>query len=82
MYVKRGVMARFLVVAFGFVSSPVDAFTDDNSSTFEGDINSIAAVGVTKGCNPPANDKFCPDRTVPREEMASFMIRALAAITP
>jgi hypothetical protein len=82
MYVKRGVMARFLVVAFGFESSSVDAFTDDNNSIFEGDINSIAAVGVTKGCNPPDNDRFCPDRTVPREEMASFMVRALAAVVP
>lgn len=81
-YVTRGVMARFLVVAFGFEASATDAFADDNGTLFEGDINAIAAVGVTTGCNPPANTKFCPDRTVPREEMASFMVRALAAIVP
>ena len=81
-YVTRGVMARFLVVTFGFEHTETDAFRDDGSSVFEGDINALAAVGVTKGCNPPANDKFCPDRTVPREEMASFMVRALAAIAP
>jgi hypothetical protein len=81
-YVTRGVMARFLVVAFGFEPSSTDAFVDDSSSLFEGNINAIAAVGVTKGCNPPANDRFCPDRTVPREEMASFMVRALGAIVP
>jgi hypothetical protein len=30
---------------------------------------------VTKGCNPPANDKYCPGTTVTREQMAAFMRR-------
>ncbi|HZD05466.1 MAG TPA: S-layer homology domain-containing protein, partial [Longimicrobiales bacterium] len=33
--------------------------------------------GITFGCNPPANDRFCPGRSVTREEMASFLVRAL-----
>jgi hypothetical protein len=80
--VTREVMAQFLVQAFGLAGSDVDAFTDDESSPHEQDINAIAAVAITKGCNPPTNDMFCPDRVVPRQEMASFMIRALWAIGP
>jgi hypothetical protein len=32
---------------------------------------------VTLGCNPPANDKFCPDDKVTRGQMAAFLTRAL-----
>jgi hypothetical protein len=32
---------------------------------------------VTLGCNPPANDRFCPDELVERGQMASFIDRAL-----
>jgi len=79
--VTREVMAQFLVAAFGFASSDVDAFIDDESSRYEADINAIAAVGVTLGCNPPENDR-CPDRNVSRAEMASFMVRALKWMSP
>lgn len=82
MPVTREVMARFLVKAFPIPTSDIDAFSDDGDSRFEDDINAIAAVGVTKGCNPPTNDMFCPNRAVPRQEMASFMVRALRLIVP
>lgn len=75
--VTRDVMARFLTRAFGFEASSIDAFVDDNGSPYEPQINAIAAVRVTIGCNPPANDRFCPDRVVSRQEMASFMVRAV-----
>ena len=55
---------------------PGGTFTDDNGSTFEGLIEAIAARGITKGCNPPANDRFCPDDAVTRGEMAVFLVRA------
>ena len=80
--VTRDVMARFLTQAFGYSSSTVDAFVDDNGSTYEADINAIAAVAVTRGCNPPTNDRFCPTRAVTREEMASFMVRAIELVSP
>ena len=54
-----------------------DAFTDDDSSVFEGDIDAIAAVGLTVGCNPPANDNYCPGDSVTRAQWASFVVRAL-----
>lgn len=39
---------------------------------------------MTSGCNPPANDRFCPDDLVLRGQMASFLGRALGLdpITP
>ena len=46
-------------------------------SIFEDAINRIAAAGITKGCNPPTNDLFCPDQYVTRGEMATFLVRAL-----
>ena len=71
-------MAAFLGRAFGLtVGTDTDRFVDDDSSIFEGDINRLAAAGITLGCNPPDNDRYCPDRFVSRAEMASFLTRAL-----
>ena len=50
-------------------------FTDDDDSTFETEIEWLAAAGVTKGCNPPDNTLFCPEKDVTREQMAAFMYR-------
>ncbi len=52
-------------------------FRDDDATTFEGDINWLAAAGITAGCNPPLNDMFCPDDQVTRGQMAAFLVRAL-----
>ena len=40
-------------------------------------IRAIKERGITKGCNPPQNDRFCPDKHVTRAEMAAFIIRAI-----
>lgn len=74
--VTRGQMAAFLVRAFGYVDSGGQDFVDDNGSVFEADIERLAAAGVTKGCNPPANDRFCPNDPVTRAQMAAFLHRA------
>jgi len=57
---------------------PGGTFEDDNGTEFEASIEAIAAIGVTIGCNPPANDRFCPDQAVTRGEMATFLTRALS----
>jgi hypothetical protein len=57
-------------------SSP--EFNDTRNSVFAGDIGRLAAAGITKGCNPPANDRFCPDDFVTRGQMAAFLTRALS----
>jgi spore germination protein GerM len=76
--VTRGQMAAFLVRAFGYADAgPVDTFTDDDGLVFEDDIEALAAAGVTLGCNPPANDRYCPAAPVQRSQMATFLGRAL-----
>jgi hypothetical protein len=52
-------------------------FVDDDGLAAEPDIETIAALGITKGCNPPDNDRFCPATGVTRAEMAAFIVRAL-----
>lgn len=74
--VTRGQMAAFLVRAFGLDGAPGDSFEDDDWSIFEGDIEALAAAGVTLGCNPPENDRFCPEEPVTRAQMAAFLVRA------
>ena len=75
-HVLRGQMAAFLRRALNLPSSGTDYFVDDNNSIFENDINAIAAAGITKGCNPPTNNRFCPDDPVERGPMAAFLRRA------
>ena len=63
-------MAAFLVRALGYVDDGGgDLFFDDDGSVFEGDIDRLATVGVTNGCDPPVNNKFCPDDFVTRGQM-------------
>ena len=56
---------------------PGGTFTDDNGSLHEPDIEAVAAEGITRGCNPPANTRFCPHDPVTRGQMAAFLVRAL-----
>jgi hypothetical protein len=44
---------------------------------FETNILELATAGVTKGCNPPTNDMYCPNNAVTRGQMAAFLHRAL-----
>jgi hypothetical protein len=72
----RAEAATFIARALGLPSSDEDHFTDDDGHILEGGINRIADAGITEGCNPPANDEFCPDSNVTRGQMAAFMVRA------
>jgi hypothetical protein len=56
-------------------STSTDFFTDDNGSTFEGNINRVAAAGITLGCG---NGMYCPTGLVTRGQMAAFLHRALS----
>ncbi len=75
--VTREQMATFLVRAFELPASSDKPFTDTASSVHEGDINALAATGITRGCNPPDNDRYCPTAVVTRDQMAAFLVRAL-----
>ena len=81
--VTRGQMAAFLHRALaGLIddSGSANAFTDVGNSPFATDIAWLARTGITKGCNPPSNTKFCPNSRVTRGQMAAFLHRALAAL--
>ncbi len=76
--ISREQMAAFLVRAFGYTDPGAgDWFTDDDGSIFESDIDKLRVAGVTLGCNPPDNTAFCPQDPVRRDQMASFLTRAL-----
>ncbi len=72
----RAEFATFLVRALGLPATDRDFFVDDTGHVLEGAINRLAAAGITKGCNPPANDRFCPQSLLTRAETATFMTRA------
>lgn len=82
--VTRGQMAAFLTRAFDWPAGSSNRFVDDDTSEFEDAIDTLAQAGITLGCNPPANDRFCPGTSVTRGEMATFLTRALGltAVTP
>ena len=78
--VTRGEFAALFVRAMGYTDDAGgDLFTDDDSSIFEEAIDRLATAGVTKGCNPPVNDMFCPDDNMTRGQIAAFFHRALGS---
>lgn len=76
---------RWMVVAIVAIISNValataviatHRFKDVTSGNiFHDDITWLADNDITRGCNPPANDRFCPADTVTRGQMAAFMHR-------
>jgi hypothetical protein len=72
--VTRGQMASFLARALGLPPTGAEFFTDDEASIHEPDINRVAAAGVAAGCG---GGNYCPTDLVTREQMASFLARAL-----
>ena len=77
--VTRGQMAAFLVRAFDLTDNTHPGFDDVPSShTFHNDIAKLATADITRGCNPPDNDRYCPDELVSRDQMAAFLVRALS----
>ena len=74
---RRSEMAALLTRALHLRAS-TEQFRDVPSNHLYADeIGALARAGITFGCNPPANDRFCPDDPVTRQQMASFFIRAL-----
>ncbi len=75
--VTRGEIAAMLDRALDLTDTATDFFTDDDSNIFEASINRVAEAGITKGCNPPANDNYCPNDLLTRGQIAAFFRRAL-----
>ena len=85
-FLRRDEAAEMLVRSFAgsdrarFLSKGEDSFSDDDGNRFEHSINRLRTAGVTKGCNPPSNDHYCPDRSLTRAEIASFFVRATGGL--
>src|SRR5690606_30213382 len=73
--VTRGQMAAFLYRALGLEPGDV-SFRDTVGHLFETEVSSLASAGITRGCNPPVNDRFCPDDPLTRGQVAAFLYRA------
>jgi hypothetical protein len=70
-------MAAMLARALSLPPTGSDHFDDDNGSTFENAINKVADAGITVGCNPPANNNYCPTSVVNRGQMSAFIKRSV-----
>ena len=77
------VLLLFSMFALSIAASavPGGTFVDDDGSIHEGNIEAIAAAGITKG-RTPTGDRYCPGLAVRRGEMAAFLGRALALPPP
>ncbi len=74
-FVPRDQMASFLARAIPDLDPATgDQFTDDDGNTHEANINILASNGITVGCG---TGTYCPGDLVPRDQMASFLGRAL-----
>lgn len=57
---------------------PSGSFADDDAiATHQGNIEAIAAVGITLGCDADDPTLYCPAEPITRAQMASFLVRAL-----
>lgn len=79
MRTRRAVVVA--AVASALVVAPVAVFASHQfedvpgDHTFHADIDWLADNDITRGCNPPANDRYCPDDPVTRGQMGAFMRR-------
>jgi hypothetical protein len=82
--VTRGQTAAFLHRALGDLLAEDDErdFTDTAGSPYAADIAWLAATGIATGCNPPANDRFCPNADMTRGDMAAYLRLALGSLEP
>ena len=61
-------------VTVSAATPPLTPFIDIAGSPFKSDIEWVYTAGITSGCTATA---YCPDGYVTREQMASFLARAL-----
>ena len=77
--VTRAQTAVVLSAAFNLAAGPDPGFSDvSNGAWYAADVTKLAASGITAGCGD--GTKFCPDSTVTRAQMATFLARALAIL--
>lgn len=72
--VTRAQMASFLKRALDLPDGPVDAFGDVDGVHARA-IGALKEAGITQGC---ADGRYCPGDHVTRQQMATFLTRALS----
>lgn len=78
---RRVNLATVLVLLGGLVGAGVSyAATSEfkdvpRDHVFYEDVKWLAETGVTRGCNPPVNDRFCPDDPLTRAQAAALFRR-------
>jgi hypothetical protein len=79
---KKTMLTALLAAIVGaVVAAPLAVYASHrfvdvpDSNVFHSDIDWLAESGVTRGCNPPENTRFCPEDGVTRESMAAFLHR-------
>jgi peptidoglycan-N-acetylglucosamine deacetylase len=75
--VTRQQMATFLARVLELPPGTARFRDVDPTATHGPQIAALADAGITRGCDPPANQHFCPRDRVTRGQMASFLVRAL-----
>jgi hypothetical protein len=80
--VSRAQMASYLAATLSFASGAMlpgggDVFGDDDGSVHEHNINAVATAGIAAGF---ADGTFRPAQPVRRDQIASFIARALDAL--
>lgn len=76
--VTRAMTASLLARALQLTGDGELGFTDvAPGSTHAANIDAVADAGITLGCDP---DRFCPDVTLTREQMASLLARAFLGL--
>lgn len=76
MLVRLAILAAAALIAVPLAVSASHQFEDvPDSNIFHGDITWMFDNGITRGCNPPDNDQYCPDRALTRAEEAAFLHR-------
>lgn len=63
----------------GMARANSNSFVDDDNSRFEPFIETAKDEGLINGCNPPDNDRVCPQDLVTRGSMAVMIARAIEA---
>lgn len=71
--IDRVEMAEVMARALDVPPTDQDFFADDDGSPAEPAINALAAAGVVLGCGD--GSIYCPDETVSRARMASYLAR-------
>lgn len=74
LFLSRGEIAAFLARALSLPTAGADYFVDDGGSPYEFSANQVAQAGIAKGCT---STSFCPNLVATREQVASFLARAL-----